>query len=76
MGWIMKVGLLVLLLMLSGCSLGAVAPPPRPALPEVRYVDPCDAKAVAGLTPDAVEALRQRDLLLRRQIEEQLRGQR
>lgn len=79
MGWIMKVGLLALLIVLSGCSLWAGVPlPPRPALPEVRYVDPCDPQAVAGLTAEAVEALRKRDLLWQRQVEvleQQLRGQ-
>jgi hypothetical protein len=46
-------------------------------LPEVRYVEPCDPKAVAGLTNDAVEALRRRDILLQRHIErleQQLQG--
>ena len=70
----------VLLLLLAGCSLGtAIPPPPRPALPEVRYVAPCDAKAVAGLTPEAIETLRKRDLLLRQHIERlerQIQGQR
>jgi hypothetical protein len=47
-------------------------------LPEVRYVPPGDSKAVAGLTQEAVEALRKRDLLLRQHIERlerQLQGQ-
>jgi hypothetical protein len=46
-------------------------------LPEVAYVTPCDPKAVAGLTQEAVDALRNRDMLLRRHIqalEQQLRG--
>ncbi len=76
----MKAGLLVLLTLLSGCSLGMSVPtPPRPALPEVRYVPPCDPKAVAGLTQEAIEILRKRDLLLRQHIErleQQIRGQR
>jgi len=75
----MKAGLLVLALLVSGCSLGTAAPPPpRPALPEVRYVPPCDSKAVAGLTQEAVETLRTRDLLLRQhleRLEQQLQGQ-
>ena len=70
----------VLLLLLAGCSLGtAIPPPPQPALPEVRYVAPCDAKAVAGLTQEAIETLRKRDLLLRQHIErleQQIQGQR
>ena len=76
----MKAGLLVLLMLLSGCSLGMSAPtPPRPVLPEVRYVPPCDTKAVAGLTQETIEVLRKRDLLLRQHIErleQQIQGQR
>jgi hypothetical protein len=76
----MKAVGLVLLMLLSGCSLGTAAPPPpRPALPEVRYVTPCDPKAVAGLTQEAIEVLRKRDLLLRQHIErleQQIQGQR
>ncbi len=74
----MRKGLVVLGLVFSGCSFGTRAqPPPAPALPEVTYVVPCDPKAVAGLTQDAVEALRNRDVLLRRHIqrlEQQVRG--
>lgn len=76
----MNVGLLVLISLLPGCALWATAapPPPRPTLPEVRYVEPNDPKAVAGLTNDAVEALRKRDLLLQKHIErleKQIQGQ-
>jgi len=74
----MRKGLVVFGLVLSSCSFGIKAqPPPAPALPEVSYVAPCDPKAVAGLTQDAVEALRDRDLLLRRHIqllEQHVRG--
>ena len=75
----MRKGLVVLGLVFSGCSFGTRGqpPPPGPALPEVTYVVPCDPKAVAGLTQDAVEALRNRDLLLRRHIqllEQHVRG--
>jgi hypothetical protein len=48
-------------------------------LPEVRYVTPYDPKAVAGLTQEAIEVLRKRDLLLRQHIErleQQIQGQR
>lgn len=65
----MKVGSVMLVLVLSGCAASRVAPPPRPALPEVRYLNPCDPKAVAGLTQEAVEALRNRDLLWQRHVE-------
>lgn len=80
MGWNMNVGLLVLVLFLPGCTWWALAapPPPRPLLPEVRYVDPQDPKAVAGLTAEAVEALRKRDLLLQQhleRLERQIQGQ-
>ena len=74
----MRKGLVVIFILLSGCTLGAkVQPPHPPALPEVAYVTPCDPKAVAGLTQEAVDALRNRDILLRRHIqalEQQLRG--
>jgi hypothetical protein len=73
----MREGLVMLSLFLSGCSFGAGTLPQRPALPEVAYVAPCDAQAVVGLTPEAVETLRNRDLLLRRHIElleQQLQG--
>jgi len=76
----MRMGLAVFGLIVSSCSLGARGqpPPPTPALPEVTYVAACDPKAVAGLTQDAVEALRERDLILRRHIqrlEQQVRGE-
>lgn len=67
----MNVGLLLLVSLLPGCAWWVTAAPlpSRPTLPEVRYVEPSDPKAVAGLTNDAVEALRKRDLLLQRHIE-------
>lgn len=76
----MNVGLLWLVLFLPGCAwwMPPAPPPPRPSLPEVRYVDPQDPKAVAGLTAEAVEALRKRDLLLQRHLEKlerQIQGQ-
>ena len=66
---------------LSGCALGtAPAPPARPTLPEIRHVPACDPQAVAGLTKEAVEALRQRDRMWRQHVEQleqqlQQRGQ-
>jgi hypothetical protein len=76
---IMRKGLVVLGLVFSGCSFGSRAQPPlpAPALPEVAYVAACDPKAVAGLTQDAVDALRERDQVLRRHIqhlEQQIRS--
>ena len=74
----MRLGLIVLLVLLSGCTFGAkVQLPPPPTLSEIAYVPPCDPKAVVGLTNEAVEALRNRDILLRRHIqtlEQQIRG--
>ncbi|MSQ48482.1 MAG: hypothetical protein EXR78_08915 [Deltaproteobacteria bacterium] len=74
----MRVGFIVLVMLISGCTFGAkVQLPPPPMLPEIAYVQPCDPKAVAGLTNEAVEALRNRDILLRRHIqtlEQQIRG--
>ena len=67
----MNVVVLALVLLLPGCAWWATATPlpVRPTLPEVRYVPPSDPQAVAGLTADAVEALRKRDLLLQKHIE-------
>jgi hypothetical protein len=76
----MRLGMMLLVVLLSSCTFGAKAQlPPPPTLPEVAYVQPCDPKAVAGLTTEAVEALRNRDILLRRHIqtlEQQIRGPR
>lgn len=67
----MKAVVFALVLLLPGCAWWATATPlpARPTLPEVRYVTPSDPQAVAGLTADAVEALRKRDLLLQKHIE-------
>jgi hypothetical protein len=72
-GWAVVFGLVF-----SGCSFftRAQLPPPVPSLPEVAYTAPCDAQAVAGLTQNAVDALRERDQILRRhiqQLEQQIR---
>jgi len=66
--WHVRGGALFLLLF-SGCVPTLGPPPPRPILPEVRYVNPDDPHAVAGLTQEAVEALRQRDLLWQQHVE-------
>ncbi|MGH7965913.1 MAG: hypothetical protein ACRERD_29530 [Candidatus Binatia bacterium] len=60
---------MLLLLLLSSCAPVITTPPPRPVLPEVRYLSPGDPNAVVGLTQEAVEALRQRDLLWRQHVE-------
>ena len=67
----MSTRLMVFMLLLVGCSLRtSTKPPPPPTLPEITYVAPCDPKAVAGLTKETVDALRNRDLILRRHIEQ------
>lgn len=66
----MKTGLAGMLIVLSGCVTGPAAPPPRPALPAIRYVAPCDDQAVAGLTQESVEALRNRDVMWQRHVEQ------
>ena len=74
----MRLGMIVLFALLAGCTLGAKAQlPPPPTVPEAAYVQPCAPQAVAGLTDEAVEALRNRDILLRRHIqtlEQHIRG--
>lgn len=67
----------LLLLLLSSCAPAIVTPPSRPVLPEVRYINPGDPNVVAGLTQEAVESLRQRDLLWQQHVERlerQIRG--
>ncbi len=76
----MKVVVLALVFLSPGCAWRVTTTPlpARPILPEVRYVPPSDPQAVAGLTADAIEALRKRDLLLQKHIERlewQLRNQ-
>jgi hypothetical protein len=46
--------------LLAGCAASRPLPP-RPALPAVRFVPPCDPQATVGLTADGVEQLRARD---------------
>lgn len=70
-----------LLAALAMTSLGACsaqrAVPVMPALPEVRYVPPCDPDATIALTADGEAALVERDRILRShlsQLEALLRG--
>jgi len=44
--------------------------PPGPALPEVRFVPPCDPDASIALTAEDEKALVDRDRLLRTRIEQ------
>jgi hypothetical protein len=46
--------------LLAGCAASRPLPP-RPALPAVRFVPPCDPQATVGLTAEGVEQLRARD---------------
>src|SRR5262249_25651872 len=45
-------------------------PPPMPALPEVRYVPPCDPDATIALTASGQQALVERDQALRSYLAE------
>jgi hypothetical protein len=61
---------------LLGCAARQAAPP-MPALPEVRYVPPCDPEATIALTASGEAALVQRDQVLRShlaRLEALLRG--
>jgi hypothetical protein len=56
----------------SGCAATARSPaalPPRPSLPAVKFVQPCDAHATVGLTPEGVEDLKRRDAAWRAYVE-------
>lgn len=52
---------LVAVAALSGCASRRAAVPPRPSLPEVKFVPPCDPQASVGLTPSGVDNLKLRD---------------
>ena len=52
----------------SGCAPRRAAVPPRPALPAVKFVPPCDPQASVGLTPAGVDDLKQRDAIWRAHV--------
>ncbi len=53
---------------LSGCAPRRAVVPPRPGLPAVKFVPPCDPQASVGLTPSGVDDLRQRDAIWRAHV--------
>ena len=62
---------------LVGCTATHPPLPPRPPLPAVRFVPPCDPQATVGLTAEGVEQLRARDAAWRQyseSLERVLRG--
>jgi hypothetical protein len=67
--WSMRAGAAALAVLSWGCTPRAMSPPPRPVLPEVRYVAPGNTAAVVGLTQEGVDTLRLRDVLWQRHIE-------
>jgi hypothetical protein len=56
-------------LLVIGCAAQRTIPP-GPALPEVRFVPPCDPDASIALTAEDEKALVDRDRLLRTRIEQ------
>lgn len=59
----------VLLGTLAGCSAQRPSVPPRPALPAVVFVPPCDPQASIGMTEAGVAQLRARDEAWRTHVE-------
>jgi len=60
-------------LVVLGTTVGCAAKreiPPGPALPEVRFVPPCDPDAAIALTPEDEKALVVRDRLLQQRIQQ------
>jgi hypothetical protein len=53
----------------AGCAAQRPAVPPRPALPAVVFVPPCDPQASIGLTEAGVAQLRARDEAWRTHVE-------
>jgi len=58
-----------LLVLAAGCSAQRPAVPPRPALPAVVFVPPCDPQASIGMTEGGVAQLRARDDAWRTHVE-------
>jgi hypothetical protein len=59
-------------LLASACATAArspVAAPPRPTLPAVKFVPPCDPSATVGLTAAGVDELKRRDAAWRAHVE-------
>ena len=64
---------------LAGCSAKSPQIPPRPALPAVSFVPPCDPQASIGMTEQGVAQLRARDEAWRSYVEvleSMIRGER
>lgn len=53
----------------AGCSAQRPQIPPRPALPAVSFVPPCDPQASIGMTEQGVAQLRARDEAWRSYVE-------
>lgn len=53
----------------AGCSAQRPAVPPRPELPAVLFVPPCDPQASIGMTEAGVAQLRARDEAWRTHVE-------
>ena len=53
----------------TGCAAQRPKVPPRPALPAVVFVPPCDPQASIGMTEAGVAQLRARDEAWRTQVE-------
>lgn len=64
---------------LAGCAAQRPHIPPRPALPAVSFVPPCDPQASIGMTEQGVAQLRARDEAWRSYVEvleQMIRGER
>lgn len=54
---------------LAGCAAARPEVPPRPPLPAVSFVPPCDPQASIGMTESGVAQLRSRDDAWRAHVE-------